>query len=106
MATWSDLPDEVVLQIVERLRFYTYKEQWKFVNKELYEAYQSFQYKIVAVDLQDTSKREVNALLNSPLEPGKHIKTLLLENLKTAADLKEINRATDPSYKLMERCPA
>lgn len=71
MANWNNMPHEIVLHIVEYLKHNTYHQQWMFTNKELHEAYQSFFYNHIYINLQDTSDKIVDAVLDSVLEPGK-----------------------------------
>lgn len=104
MAKWNDLPHEVVLQIAECLKFYTYKQQWMFANKKLYEAYLSLDYDIVYADLKNTPKK-LDGVLNSPFLPGHWTKILLVGNFTAPGDLKQVKRARDPLYNLMKRCP-
>lgn len=76
-----------------------------FTNKEFCEAYLAFQYNTQFVDLQRTSRIHVDAILNSPLLPGRYVKTLYLQNFKAIDDLDGIDRATDSLYRIMERSP-
>lgn len=64
-----------------------------------------FQYVFIIVDLQKlANNKAVDAVLTTSFSPGVYVKTFYLENFTSNGDLKQLNCATDPLYKIMQRC--
>lgn len=107
MDKWKDLSYEVVLNIAQELEGYYYKEEWMFVNKQLQDMYQSFEFKDIFIKLDANSDKKF-AIANSILKPGLWTKDIFVDDFKApaASDFSKLDKNVDPLYLLMQHCPS
>lgn len=98
-----------MLKIAQELKAYVYKDEgWMFVNKQLHEVYDSFEFVSITIALDPAKDKQFNAIINSICKPGRWIRSISVKDLTapTGEDLGKLDTNIDWLYLLMKHFPS
>lgn len=102
MNKWDNIPNEILRNITEHLG-YVRQSQWKYVNRQWLNMFQTKSYKSISVKLEPSNKTLLD-ILYSPLNPGLFVKKARIKIICIPPHPGQSN-VTDLLYHLMLRCP-